>query len=363
VKGAIVHGAVRRLVPWNQADNAAEHGASGCLIYSDPRDDGYLRRASVPRRSDAKQGRRAARERARPAGIVWRSADAGYRVDTWGTTSGPADAPTLTKIPTLPISYGDAQPLLAAMGGRMAPVAWRGALPVTYHLGPGPTQVHLKVAFNWDIKPLYNVVARIQGSTFPDEWIIRGNHHDAWVNGAADPVSGLAPLLEEARAIGQLVTRGWRPKRTLVYAAWDGEEPGLIGSTEWVEHHDAELREKAVLYINSDGNSRGFLQASGSHTLEHVVNEVAKAVTDPETKGSVWKRWQARVICVGQRRPPGGSARASRPADWCAGLRLRLHALPAAPRGGVAQPVVRRFRRRRDLPLDLRRLLSLLEVL
>jgi N-acetylated-alpha-linked acidic dipeptidase len=206
------------------------------------------------------------------------------------------DAETLTKIPTLPISYGDAQPLLAAMRGRVAPVAWRGALPITYHLGPGPTQVHLKVAFNWDIKPMYDVIAKITGSTFPDEWIVRGNHHDAWVNGAADPVSGMAPELEEARAIGQLVKQGWKPKRTLVYAAWDGEEQGLLGSTEWVEQHDAELREKAVIYINSDGNSRGFLQASGSHTLEHLVNEVARSVVDPETKGTVWKRWQSQVV-------------------------------------------------------------------
>jgi N-acetylated-alpha-linked acidic dipeptidase len=207
-----------------------------------------------------------------------------------------SEAATLTKIPVLPISYGDAQPLLAAIGDRIAPLAWRGALPITYRLGPGPGRVHLKVSFNWDTKPLYNVVAKIEGSTFPDQWIVRGNHHDAWVNGAADPVSGMAPELEEARAIGQLLTQGWRPKRTIVYAAWDGEEPGLIGSTEWVEQHEAELRQKAVAYINSDGNGRGFLQASGSHTLEHFVNDVARAIEDPETKETVWKRWQARQI-------------------------------------------------------------------
>ena len=296
VKGAIVLARYGGSFRGTKPKIAAEHGAVGCLIYSDPRDDGFFAERVFP---DGPMRNKDGVQRGSVLDLPVSSGDP----LTPGIASIPGaqrlalrDAPTLTKIPTLPISYGDAQPLLAAMGGRMAPVAWRGALPVTYHLGPGPTQVHLKVAFNWDIKPLYNVVARIQGSAFPDEWIIRGNHHDAWVNGAADPVSGLAPLLEEARAIGQLVTRGWRPKRTLVYAAWDGEEPGLIGSTEWVEHHDAELREKAVLYINSDGNSRGFLQASGSHTLEHVVNEVAKAVTDPETKGSVWKRWQARVI-------------------------------------------------------------------
>jgi N-acetylated-alpha-linked acidic dipeptidase len=209
------------------------------------------------------------------------------------------DAPTITKIPVLPISYGDAQPLLAAIGGAVAPVAWRGALPITYRLGPGPTRVHLKVSFSWDTKPIYDVIAKLEGSTFPDQWIVRGNHHDAWVNGASDPVSGMAPELEEARALGQLLEQGWRPKRTIVYAAWDGEEAALLGSTEWVEQHDAELRQKAVVYINSDGNSRGFLQASGSHTLEHFVNDVARSVEDPETKGTVWKRWQARQISEG----------------------------------------------------------------
>ena len=191
------------------------------------------------------------------------------------------------------------------MSGPIAPAAWRGALPITYRLGPGPAQVHLKVSFNWDTKPLYDVIATIPGSTFPDEWIVRGNHHDAWVNGAADPVSGMAPELEEARALGQLVKQGWRPKRTIVYAAWDGEEPALLGSTEWVEQHDEELRQKAVVYINSDGNSRGFLQASGSHTLEQFVNDVARSIEDPETKGTVW----TALAGAPDFRRPGGPAR------------------------------------------------------
>lgn len=275
---------------------AAEHGAVGCIIYSDPRDDGYFVDAVFP------EGPMRNKDGVQRGSVMDLPLYSGDPL-TPGTASIPGaarlaiqDAQTLTKIPTLPISYGDAQPLLAAMRGPVAPVSWRGALPITYRLGPGPSQVHLKLSFNWDIKPMYDVVATIQGSTFPDEWIVRGNHHDAWVNGAADPVSGMAPELEEARALGMLVKQGWRPKRTLVYAAWDGEEPGLLGSTEWVEQHDAELREKAVLYINSDGNSRGFLQASGSHTLEHLVNEVARSVEDPETKGTVWKRWQSQII-------------------------------------------------------------------
>lgn len=296
VKGAIVIARYGGSFRGTKPKIAAEHGAIGCLIYSDPRDDGYFTDAVFP---DGPMRNKDGVQRGSVLDLPQASGDpmtpgqpsiAGVkRLDL-------KDVTTLTKIPTLPISYGDAQPLLAAMRGRVAPESWRGALPITYRLGPGPTQVHLKVAFNWDIKTMYDVVATIKGSTFPDEWIVRGNHHDAWVNGASDPVSGMAPELEEARAIGQLVKQGWRPKRTLVYAAWDGEEPGLLGSTEWVEQHDAELRDKAAIYINSDGNSRGFLQASGSHTLEHLVNEVAKSVEDPETKGTVWKRWQSNVV-------------------------------------------------------------------
>jgi N-acetylated-alpha-linked acidic dipeptidase len=228
-----------------------------------------------------------------------------------------ADAPTITKIPVLPISYGDAQPLLEAMTGPVAPAHWRGRLPITYRLGPGSARVHLKVVANWDIKPVYDVIARITGSTYPDEWVIRGNHHDAWVNGASDPVSGMAPELEEARAFGGLLKAGWRPKRTIVYAAWDGEEPMLLGSTEWVEKHEADLK-KAVVYINSDGNERGFLSAEGSHTLEHFVNEVAKDIKDPESGLSVWKRLQANRILNGS---PESRAEARSRAD------LRLGAL------------------------------------
>jgi N-acetylated-alpha-linked acidic dipeptidase len=211
------------------------------------------------------------------------------------------DVTTLTKIPVLPISYADAQPLLAALRGPVVPEPWRGALPITYHFGPGPTRVHLKLAFNWNRVPIHDVIARMQGSTYPDEWVIRGNHHDAWVNGAGDPGSGMSVVLEEARALGELAKQGWRPKRTLIYAAWDGEEQALLGSTEWVEDHDKDLREHAVAYINSDGTQRGFFNPSGSHSLEHLVNSVARDVEDPETKMSVWKRSQARSIARGSR--------------------------------------------------------------
>ncbi|HSP33719.1 MAG TPA: transferrin receptor-like dimerization domain-containing protein, partial [Thermoanaerobaculia bacterium] len=202
----------------------------------------------------------------------------------------------LTKIPVLPISYSDALPLLRNLAGPVAPPDWRGALPITYHLGPGPSRVHINLQFNWDIVPAYDVIARLQGSERPDEWIIHGNHHDAWVNGADDPTSGQVAMLEEARSIGLLAKSGWRPKRTLIYAAWDGEEEGLLGSTEWAEQHASELAQHAVVYINSDSNSRGFLDAGGSHTLERLVTEVARDVVDPERNVSVLERMRDREL-------------------------------------------------------------------
>jgi N-acetylated-alpha-linked acidic dipeptidase len=156
--------------------------------------------------------------------------------------------------------------------------------------------VRLKVQSNWNVTTVYNVVARIPGATDPDEWVVRGNHHDAWVNGAEDPISGMAPMLEEARALGELLKAGWKPRRTIVYCAWDAEEPMLLGSTEWAEHHAAELRQKAVAYINTDSNGRGFLDAAGSHALERFVNELARDIEDPETRLAVWKRAQLRRI-------------------------------------------------------------------
>jgi len=280
---------------------AAERGAVGCLIYSDPMDDGYvvddvfpdgpMRNSSGVQRGSVMDMPTYPGDPLTPG--IGATPDA-KRLDI-------KDVTTLTKIPVLPISYADAQPLLSALRGPVAPGDWRGALPITYHVGPGPARVHLKVAFNWDRARVYNVVARIQGSTYPDEWVIRGNHHDAWVNGAGDPGAGMSAELEEARAIGELVKQGWRPKRTLVYIAWDGEEQALLGSTEWVEDHDKDLREHAVAYVNSDGNGRGFLNASGSHSLEQLVNSVAKEVADPETTRSVWQRLQARMIARGSR--------------------------------------------------------------
>jgi len=273
---------------------AHAHGAVGCLIYSDPRDDGYGAGDAYPR------GGYRPRDGVQRGSVQDLTLYSGDPL-TPGAGSTPGvkrlalnDANTILKIPVLPISYADAEPLLAALGGAVAPATWRGALPLTYHLGPGPAKVHLKVLSDWHQKPLYDVIARIRGVQEPDHWVIRGNHHDAWVFGAADPFSGHVALMAEAKAIGGLVRGGWKPKRTLIYASWDGEEPGLLGSTEWVEAHAAELREKAVLYVNSDVNARGTLDVEGSHALQHFVNEAARDVKDPETGASV----QARALAV-----------------------------------------------------------------
>ncbi len=308
VKGAIViaryGGSWRGIKP----KVAAEHGAVGCLIYSDPRDDGYAQGEVFPagayRNRDGVQRGSVMDMPVYPGDPL--TPGVGATKDAKRLDRG--QAVTLTKIPVMPISYGDAQPLLAAMRGPVAPPAWRGALPITYRVGPGPARVHLKLAFNWDLKPLYNVIVRIPGAVYPDEWIIRGNHHDAWVNGAEDPVSGTSALLEEARGFATLLRQGWRPKRTIVYCIWDGEEPGLLGSTEWAEAHADELRQKAAVYLNSDTNGRGYLEVEGSHTLERFLNGVARDIQDPESHVSVWRRLQARELANGAQ-PSAGPAR------------------------------------------------------
>ncbi|HEX8171865.1 MAG TPA: transferrin receptor-like dimerization domain-containing protein [Thermoanaerobaculia bacterium] len=275
---------------------AAEHGAIGCLIYSDPRDDGYFAGDAYPR--GAYRSEQSA-QRGSVADMPFHAGDP--LTPGAGSTPGTkrlalSEAKTLTKIPVLPISYGDALPLLRSLGGPVAPSNWRGALPITYHLGPGPSRVHLQLAFDWNTVAAYDVIARLRGSDLPDQWVIRGNHHDGWVHGALDPISGLVALLEEARGVGLLAKSGWRPRRTMIYAAWDGEEPGLLGSTEWVEAHQDELRQHAVSYINSDSNNRGFFDAGGSHTLERFVTEVARDVVDPERNVSVLERRRAADI-------------------------------------------------------------------
>jgi len=277
---------------------AAEHGAIGCLIYSDPHDDGYFQGDVYPKgayRNENGAQRGSVMDMPVYAGDpltpgVGATKDA-KRLDI-------KDVTVFTKIPVLPISYGDALPLLRALAGPVAPPDWRGALPLTYHLGPGPSRVHIKLAFNWNTVPAYDVVARLQGSERGDQWIIRGNHYDAWVNGASDPISGQVAMLAEAKAIGTLAKNGWRPKRTIIYCSWDGEEEGLFGSTEWAETHGEELQQHGVVYINTDSTSRGFLDSGGSHTLERLVTEAARDVRDPERNVSVLERRRAHDLTL-----------------------------------------------------------------
>ncbi len=278
---------------------AAEHGAIGCLIYSDPRNDGFYQGEVYPRgayRNENGVQRGSVMDMPLYPGDpltkgVGATKDA-KRIDI-------KTAPTLTKIPVLPISYSDALPLLKNLDGVVVPDSWRGSLPTTYRFGGKSPTVRIKLEFNWDIKPIYNVIATMKGSDLPDQWIIRGNHRDAWVNGADDPLSGLVALMEEARGLSELAKTGWKPRRTIIYTAWDAEEQGLIGSTEWVETHAAELRQKAAVDINPDSNGRGFLGIGGSHTLEKFINEVGKSVEDPQTKMSVWERTRANQIVNG----------------------------------------------------------------
>src|SRR3984885_12171472 len=295
VKGKIViaryGGGWRGLKPKLRQD----HGAIGCIIYSDPAQDGYSIDETYP---DGPM---------RPSHGVQRGSvlDMGlYPGDPLtpgiGATKDPkrlnmSDAPTIMKIPPLPISYADAQVFLAALTGPVAPQNWRGALPITYRVGSGSALVHLAVKSDWQQQPIYDVIATMKGSTWPDQWVVRGNHHDGWVFGATDPLSGQVALLAEAKAFGGLAKQGWRPKRTIVYTSWDAEEPMLLGSTEWAEQHADELKKKVVLYINSDSNERGFLGVGGSHDFQHLVNEVAADVIDPETGVSIAARLRAKM--------------------------------------------------------------------
>lgn len=281
---------------------AQEHGALGCLIYSDPHEDGYFAGDAYP-----KGGWRPQQSVQRGSVLDLPVAPGDPLTPGVGATKNAKrlridQAKTILKIPVMPISYADAQPLLAALGGQVAPAEWRGALPITYHIGPGPASVHLSIQSDWSLKPAYNVIAKIPGAGSPDEWIVRGNHRDGWVFGAGDPLSGHVALMAEAKAIGALLKEGWRPKRTLVYASWDAEEPGLLGSVEWAEAHAEELQRKAVLYVNSDSNARGFLSAAGSHPLQRLVNEIAKEVKDPQKGVNVKERLDALSMVTGYRK-------------------------------------------------------------
>ncbi len=289
VKGAIV--IARYGEGWRgvKPKVAAEHGAIGCIIYSDPRGDGYFKGEEFPA-GGWRSGNGVQRGSVMDTDYPGDPLTPGVGATANAKRLAIKDAKTITAIPVLPISYADALPLLSALKGPVAPEKWRGALAVTYRVGPGPALVHLKVTSNWDIKPIYDVIATLHGSAAADHWVIRGNHHDAWVNGAEDPISGQAAMLEEARMLGELHAHGWTPRRTIIYCAWDGEEPGLLGSVEWVETHLDELQKHAVAYINSDSNSRGFLYPGGTQDLQNFISGIARDVEDPETHLSLYQR-------------------------------------------------------------------------
>ena len=280
---------------------AYENGAIGCIMYSDPEDDGYFQGDVYPKGPYRMEH---GIQRGSVLDMPMYPGDPltpGYGATKDAKRLDIADAPTIMKIPVMPISYGDALPLLKALEGPVAPVAWRGGLPITYHVGPGPAKVNLHLEFEWELRTAYNPIGRMEGSVYPNEWIMRGNHHDGWAQGAADPISGMVSLMEEARAVGELVKTGWRPKRTLIYAGWDAEEPALLGSTEWVELHRDEIREKMISYINTDGTGVGFLGVGGSHALEKFVNEVSRDVKDPVQDVTLQDRNRARLRINGNK--------------------------------------------------------------
>jgi N-acetylated-alpha-linked acidic dipeptidase len=317
VKGKIV--IVRYGQGWRglKVKLAQEHGALGCLIYSDPRDDGYSVDTVYP---DGPARPPAGIQRGSVADMTLFSGDP--LTPNVGATAKakrlePSESPILMKIPALPISYADAQPLLESLDGQTVPAAWRGGLPITYRTGPSRALVHLAVKSDWGLKTIYDVIATLPGSVWPDQWIVRGNHHDGWVYGASDPLSGQSALMAEAKALGALYTKGWRPKRTLVYASWDAEEPMTVGSVEWAEAHAAELQKKAVIYVNSDTNGRGLLNLSGSHDFERLATQIATEVTDPETGVTVDARRRAylRVAASEGQGGPDAKAAAARAAD------------------------------------------------
>lgn len=278
-----------------KAKVAGDNGAVGLILYSDPVDDGYMRGDVYPRGP-------------------WRSADAIQRgtvkyifqhasdplTPGWAATTDAerisiADATDLPEIPVVPLAYRDAEPLLKALAGPNVPSDWQGGLPFAYHIGPGPAKVRVKVRCDHSTRPIYNVIATLEGTAYPDQWVILGNHHDAWVYGAADPGSGTVALLEVAESLGKLAKTGMRPKRTIVFAAWDAEEFGILGSTEWVEELKATLQEKAIAYLNVDIAATGRrFYVSAIPSLRELIREVTQKVIDPWTLKPVYESWKMR---------------------------------------------------------------------
>ncbi|HEY6442567.1 MAG TPA: M28 family metallopeptidase [Candidatus Acidoferrales bacterium] len=277
-----------------KAKLAEEHKAAALILYSDPQEDGFAVGDPYPRgpwrpMSGIQRG-----------SIIYTQIYPGDPL-TPGIAAmpdaqriAPSDAANLPHIPTMPINAQDAAAILSKLGGREVPRSWQGSLPFTYHLGPGEAEVHMKLVMDYEQRPVYDVIAKLHG-TSDDQWVIMGNHHDAWVYGAADPGSGTASMLETARSLGELVKSGWKPRRTIVICEWDGEEPGLIGSTEWVEANRAELQAKAVAYINTDVGVTGpNFTAGDTPSLDQVIRDATRDVQDPATGHSVYDAWYSR---------------------------------------------------------------------
>ncbi len=297
VEGKIVLARYGRSWRGIKAKLAQDNGAIGALIYSDPEEDGYYRGLTYP------EGPYRPKWGVQRGSIMDMPVHPGDPLTPgWGATEDREKltretARTLVRIPVLPISWGDALPILEQLRGTIAPNDdWKGALPITYHIGPGPAEVRMRTAYDWQVRPIYNVVARIEGSHYPDEWIVHGNHHDGWCAGATDPISGAVQLMETARGFGELLAAGIRPRRTVIFALWDAEEWGLLGSTEWAETHRDDLGEKGVVYINTDSTGKGWLNMAGSHTLQKFLNEVARGIEDPERGVSLFEAARARRL-------------------------------------------------------------------
>jgi len=287
VKGKIVVARYGRSWRGIKPKLAQERGAVGCIIYSDPKDDGYGKGAVYPE-GPYRPPQGVQRGSVMDMPIYPGDPTTPFEPSVVGAKRlSVSEAPTILKIPVLPISHSDAQPLLEHIGGQDVPESWRGGLSITYRIGDGKAKARLQVNNSFELRKIYNVVATIKGKDFPNEWVVYGNHHDAWVNGANDPVSGASAVLETARVLGALRKGGWQPSRTIKLCLWDGEEFGIIGSTEWVELHAKELQNKLVAYFNSDSNGRGQLRAGGSHHLAPFLRELIAEVEDPVSKESV----------------------------------------------------------------------------
>ncbi len=313
VRGKLVLARYGKIFRGLKVRNAERAGAAGVVIYSDPADDGFAKGDPYPRG----QGRP---EDAIQRGSVqflsegpgdpttpgWASAAGGKRLK-------PSEARGIPKIPSLPISWGEARKILEALEGPRVPDAWQGGLPLAYHVGPGPAKLHLKTAHDYAVRPLWNVIATLKGRESPDEWVVCGNHRDAWTYGAVDPNSGSVTQLEMARAIGELAKTGWRPRRSIVLASWDGEEYGLLGSTEWAEGHATELEKAAVAYLNVDVSVIGKdFAASGCHALRDVLVEAMAEVRDPGRGVSLKKAWSDK----GEQEQRADWARKNRERRW-----------------------------------------------